>query len=243
MIALNRYTNDELITLMSDLSSASNRALMAADAKLNAWTPDLDGDLATLKRTSSAPVSDAPQDPPPEAPPTRRQLDVWVESAVRALRALFEAAINQALSIRDAARAARLGEVEAFVFDQGMGFLRGTYLAQSGSVERLVALARHETIAEAVSSLTLNGVTYAAIVDRIEANNNDLLDEVRPAPVDPRQPSPVTVHGARMASISTLNMIFDIMARSLTDRAPDSPYDKLHAMRRKLDAAVVLRNT
>lgn len=160
-----------LITVLADLRDPKLRALIVAEPKLAPYLPDFDADHAALVSTSVPAGPVAPSDPA-----VGPRLDRRAESAVRAAKRFLEALTELAIAQGDDDRATRLAALDAQLFEDGLGFLRASWNVQLGATERLVERARLTTD---LQGLTLNGVSWQALIELIAETNAALRTYAR----------------------------------------------------------------
>lgn len=202
-------STDDLRGLYQHLLGAG-LPILTKHRKLSVWTEDLGAALHMLDLAATTP---APA-PAPSAPArSGKELDQRAESAVRVMANVIK--LREQVALAQDEDPQPWVDLYQNLFPKGLGFLGDTYLGQVGAVRALVLRARDPQVLAQAAQLSALGKTWEELVDRIEANNQDLAAHIA-AP----DPAINNQHVARNQALALLTDLVPIIDRVLPESDP-----------------------
>jgi len=164
-------SENQLITLITALTSEPLRAPFLAAPKLAPHVPDFDADLVALKGTDTPAVVEATD------PTLGRTADRRAEAAFKAIHNSLLVAIDVAIAQGDDARAATLGSLEEQLFPDGRRPLAGTWPTQLGATDRMI---ERGGAAAPLQSISAAGLGWSELLQLAKKTNEELRKHATP---------------------------------------------------------------
>ncbi len=235
MATLSDLSPGQWITLLTEMVGENVVPLWGRYPKLTPWRSDLEDRLAEIKAASSRPAPAAPQ----QAPLPSVALDRLAEAPVRVVHHIIRAQYYLHIALAEPDKALKVQEAQEFVFDRGLSFLNASYGAQVGETDRMVNLARQEALSSALSSVSLEGRDFQALLDLVVQNNAPLKARLQAEAAPTPSASPTPEQLAR-GLVSLFLDLMPLIERALPAQQGEQATDKrtlLASLNRELEVA------
>lgn len=214
-MGLSDLSSGDFIFILQDMTTRG-RKVIEDTPKLEPWLGDLEGMLNTLTTASAEEKPQDPENQQEQHDSSRgKRLDRRAEASIHSLFWLLNLAESIALSEDKIENAEKWAKVRNFLFAEGLSMLSASWASQTGETLRLLGLAQDSEIAPYVSKLSVNGRSWADLIELVRKNNDELLKHIEPEVFSSEKDRPLSIAQARRNAVTLLGDFVHVANRAL----------------------------